>query len=243
LVAQRPVTERPITIEEPAPGLFLHQPKRGFRYSADPFLLAAWLLEAGTPASILDVGTGSGVLALLLAHAGVPEVTGIDVQPDWIPLAQRSAIVSKLRATFAVADVREWSGPRVDVCVSNPPYLPTGRGPLPADPLRAHARHELSGSLGELIAAMSRLSERVALVLPAWRGDEAAALLSASGRPLVRRCDLDQRLVLLEGRASGGPLQREQVVLWQEGGGHGPRVRAWYARLGARLAAAPDATT
>lgn len=231
-----------LTRDSPRPGVVVYQPARGFRYAMDPILLAGWALEGGRPASFLDAGTGSGILALLLAAQGIPGL-GVDVLPLWIDLARRSAAESAApHLRFELGDLRSMDLPEVELAVCNPPYQPRGGGPVPAEPTRAHGRHELAGGLSELIPALARVAPRVALVLPAGRAREAVELLARAGRPLARRCRLEPALVLLEGRspalpAPDGPL--EEVLQLRRGGAFHPRVRRLYERAGVDLPAAP----
>ncbi len=222
-----------LTVERPAPGLVIYQPSRGFRYAMDPFLLAGWALEGGRPEGFLDVGTGSGVIALLLGRLGIPG-EGIDVRPEWISLAQRSARESGLSTTFKHQDIRTRTDPETALGLCNPPYRPAGSGPLPDDPSRAAARYELNGSLAEIVPALCRAASRVAMVVPARRADEAARLMLQAARPLRRRVWVDDALALLEGQA-GAHLEQDDRVAARINGEFSPWVRALYARLGARL--------
>lgn len=222
-----------LTREEPASGLVIWQPARGFRYGMDPVLLAAFALDGGRPRSFLDVGTGSGVVALLLARQGLVG-EGIDIVPEWIALARRSAADSGLDVAFHVEDLRMRQADPVDLVLCNPPYWPLGEGPLPPDPMKAAARHEVHGALSELIPALCRAGERVALVLPARRAEEAASLLARHGRPLARRLRVDETLVLLEGRG-GAELSEDIQACTREVGAWSPWARARYASLGLTL--------
>ncbi|MFH1467484.1 MAG: methyltransferase domain-containing protein, partial [Pseudomonadota bacterium] len=152
------------TRDQPAPGLVVYQPRRGFRYAMDPFLLAAWSLEGGSPVHAVDLGCGSGIMALLLARLGV-QVQGFDVRPEWVALARRSAADSGLSVAFELADVRALDRPPADLALLNPPYLAAGRGHPSPDPWKAAARTELNGTLAELIAAGARLGARLCVVL------------------------------------------------------------------------------
>jgi tRNA1Val (adenine37-N6)-methyltransferase len=224
-----------LTCEEPAPGLRIWQRRRGFRYALDPFLLAGFALEAGRPRTFLDVGTGSGIVALLLARLGLSG-TGIDVRPEWKALAERSARDSGLeeRVRFVADDVRKTSLPPVDLVLANPPYRALGRGSLSPDPLKASAHHELAGTLDELLQAMARLGERVVVVVPTDREAEARAALERTSRPVSRILRLGGTRTLIEGRSDGVSPSIEEAPL-REGGGYGLRVRGLYARTGARL--------
>lgn len=226
----------PLSRETPREDLVIYQPSRGFRYSMDPFLLASWALEGGQPGSVVDMGTGSGVMALLLARLGV-SCTGVDVRPEWVAMARHSAAESELdNVQFVQADVRTWDAPPVDLVVCNPPYFPAGRGPKSSDPLKAHARHELAGSLSDLIGAAAAMAPRVCLVLPASRSREAAKLLARHGLPLSRRMRLEPSLVLLEGRADAVPGEAcEEIVPMRSRGRFHSRVVSMYARLGVVL--------
>ena len=71
---------------------------------------------------VLDVGTGSGAIALAIAHErqGV-RVTGIDNSPDAVDVARRNADRHGLEVEFMIADLIV-GGP-YDLIVSNPPYV------------------------------------------------------------------------------------------------------------------------
>lgn len=80
--------------------------------------------------SILDIGTGSGCIAVSLAYY-IPEcaVTAIDRMPDAIAFARRNAVLNKVaeRVHFIESNLFEAiSAERFDIIVSNPPYVRTG---------------------------------------------------------------------------------------------------------------------
>ena len=222
-----------LSCETPAPGLFVHQKRRGYRYAMEPFLLAGWVMEGPRPKHTLDVGTGSGVIALLLANQGLP-CDGVDVRPDAIHLAKTSAADSGLGVRFSAGDVRKLSPQGHDLAVANPPYFPQGSGVLPPQEDRAIARHELHGSLAEIVEAMSRVAPRIALILPITRANEGRAHMEAAGLTLSRRLDLEPTFSLLEGkRTHAGPPHLERTPLRQDEQ-PSPRVCALYQQVGAR---------
>lgn len=222
------------TAHSPAAGVVVYQPQRGYRYAMDPFLLTGWVAARHVPSTFVDVGCGSGIMTLLLTRAGWNGV-GLDVRPEWLPLARASAAASGLDCAFLHADVRDYGGPPVDLAVCNPPYFPAGAGPVSADPVRAHARHELAGTLAELVRAMLSFARRVALVLPADRYHHAVEVLTAAQAAPRRVLHLEPAIVLLEAGRGKGACVMESAPL-RVAGDHSPRVRSLYAAVGASVA-------
>jgi len=76
---------------------------------------------------ILDVGTGSGPIALALAQSfPLAQITALDVNPAALALAQKNAVINKIaNITFIQSDLFTQipSGTQFDLIVSNPPYI------------------------------------------------------------------------------------------------------------------------
>lgn len=90
-----------------------------------------WLQERGEESAegfrILDVGTGSGCLALALARRfPQAQVTGLDVSEDALDLARENGLVQGLDVDWLHRDfLRSWADlGAFDVVISNPPYIP-----------------------------------------------------------------------------------------------------------------------
>lgn len=76
---------------------------------------------------ILDIGTGSGAIAIALAKAlPFSRVTALDVSPLALETARRNACRMHVDVDFLQADVFDWESPEgtFDIVVSNPPYIP-----------------------------------------------------------------------------------------------------------------------
>ncbi len=89
--------------------------------------IALQALKTVISPKILDVGTGSGCIAIALANE-LPEasVTGIDVDPDMLKLAQKNADLHKINnIIFKQMDIqKEIPKESYNLIVSNPPYIP-----------------------------------------------------------------------------------------------------------------------
>jgi tRNA1(Val) A37 N6-methylase TrmN6 len=175
------------------------QPRRGYRSSVDPLLLADFAARAcgAAPARVCDLGAGVGVVGLALLR-DAPAATGVlvELQPRLCGLARRNVELNGLGARLETheGDLRRlprgFAG-RFDLCVSNPPFRPVGSGRPNLDPEKALANVELCCSLAELAAAAHRLLQprgRFALVHDAGRLADVLATLAAAGlRPEVLR--------------------------------------------------------
>ncbi|MGM0620152.1 MAG: peptide chain release factor N(5)-glutamine methyltransferase [Bacteroidota bacterium] len=77
--------------------------------------------------SVIDIGTGSGCIALALKkELKNAVVTGVDISAESIRTASKNAEINQLDVTFTQADILQWEKENwepVDLIVSNPPYV------------------------------------------------------------------------------------------------------------------------
>ena len=89
--------------------------------------IALQILKTVISPKILDVGTGSGCIAIALANE-LPEasVTGIDIDPNMLKIAQKNADLHKINnIIFKQMDIqKEIPKESYNLIVSNPPYIP-----------------------------------------------------------------------------------------------------------------------
>lgn len=80
----------------------------------------------GSDLQVLDIGTGSGCIAISLARAlKFAQVTGIDISTDALAVAQQNSTALKTRVKFIEQDILTCRAPSEawDIIVSNPPYI------------------------------------------------------------------------------------------------------------------------
>ena len=164
-----------MTFDRPAPGVVIAQPERAFRYGSDAMWLTGFALDSGTAATALDLGTGSGVVAMLLAAKGLDAV-GIDLreewEPHWVETLARSAVRGRIQ--LRRTDVNDVGG-EFDLVVSNPPFFAAGTGPVAPDAWKAAARTESTAPLAAFVAAVGRVlapAGRACLIVPREREPE-----------------------------------------------------------------------
>lgn len=163
-----------------------------FCFSLDAVLLAHFAsVRAG--GSAVDLGTGTGVIGLLLLARGVGTVTGIEINPDMADRACRSAEGNGCADKFRVIhgdmrDIKELlPGGGFELVVSNPPYRPVGGGYISPNDRVAMARHEVTASLADVVAAAKYLVKyrgRFAMVhLPERLAEITVAMCAAGIEP------------------------------------------------------------
>ncbi|HOG16038.1 MAG TPA: tRNA1(Val) (adenine(37)-N6)-methyltransferase [Syntrophales bacterium] len=223
------------------------QKKRGYRFSVDALLLAHFVrLRRGD--RLADLGTGCGVLPLLLAgrRPGVRAV-GVELQAELADLARRNVVLNDLagRIEIVPGDVRNigFLLPRgsFDAVVSNPPYRRVRSGRINPDGEKAAARHEIRGTIEDFVRAARFLLKpdgRAFFIYAAVRSVEILARMRAAGiEPKRLRLVHDDRDVpgafaLIEGRRGGGEgLKVEPPLFLREGGGYTEETKRLFAEL------------
>ena len=81
--------------------------------------------------SIVDVGTGSGAVALAIAHARPGwEVWGTDISPEAIELAVENGSILNLKIEWVTTDLLRGVNKKFDLLISNPPYVKSDKSDL-----------------------------------------------------------------------------------------------------------------
>lgn len=164
----------------------LLQHLHGYRFTLDPVLLAHFVAEAHEAGATVDLGTGCGIIPLILAKKfGWSELLGVELQPGLYDLARRNVRLngSEGEVALALGDLRETPRlfPRAAFAhvVANPPYRKARAGHLNPDVEKATARHELKCQLRDVTLAATWLLRdwgTLSVVYPAGR---LAELLTA----------------------------------------------------------------
>ena len=226
-------------------GLRILQRQDGFRFGTDAVLLADFA-AAKRGERVCDMGTGTGVLPLLIA-ARSEETTfdAFEIQPEVADMASRSVRLNGLSGRIRVhnADCRDASSCiGHEVChlvVTNPPYTARGAGLVSPAQTRALARSGEECSLEEWMAACGRVLRnggRLCCVFPAARLLQLCdAMRSARVEPkrlrlVAAHADSAPKLLLLEGIKGGRPGLHVLTMLLTHtpGGGFSQEMRRIY---------------
>lgn len=163
----------------------LIQKKQGLTFGTDAFLLAAFVKSA-PKVHVVDLGSGTGILPLLLLTKGkVHCATAVEVQPAFADLIARNVALNGFsnRISPLCADVRdlrpEAVGGEVNLVISNPPYMKCTSGKRNESDEKYIARHEVCGNINDFCACAARLLKHGGKFVCVWRPDRLTDLLSA----------------------------------------------------------------
>jgi len=161
------------------------QPKSGYRFSLDPLLLADFAPTGQS--EILDLGTGCGVIALVMARKN-PQATvaAVEVSPVMAEIARRNIVNNNLsdRITVTETDVLQVSGifsaNSFDLVMGNPPYRRQGEGRISPKPGRDIARHESSAKLSDFLAVARKMVKPGGSICFIYHPERLAELIAAA---------------------------------------------------------------
>lgn len=201
-------------------GLKIIQRSGVFRFGTDSVLLAGWV-KAGKNDRVIDLGTGTGVIAILLEGRTGAKLTAIDIQEEQCSMARRSCEMNGQKIDIRECDMRSaheiFGRGQFDVAVCNPPYYPKNTGAVSkkgSGEYEGAATHELYCSLKEVAESAERLLKyggRLYICCPSSRLVEAmTALIECKLEPkrmrlVASREDKAPYLALIEAKKGAAP--------------------------------------
>lgn len=223
----------------------VRQHRSGYRFSIDALLLASHA-RPGPDDTVLDLGTGCGIIPLILAyrHPRV-EVFGVEVQADLADTAVLNIIENGLddRITVLCMDMKSLnpemtSGP-VDLVVSNPPFRKAESGRINPNRERAVARHEIKATLKDVVETgrrMLRTGGRFAMVYLAERMTDLLTQMRTAGiepksiRTVHSGWESAAKLVLVEGKKGGraGIEIGPPLIIYRKNGAYTDEVETMF---------------
>ncbi|SFF43816.1 tRNA1(Val) A37 N6-methylase TrmN6 [Paenibacillus algorifonticola] len=144
-------------------GLRIIQSREVFSFSTDAVLLSNF---ASIPkkGKVIDLCTGNGVIPLLLTGRTKAHIDAVEIQPRLADMAKRSVKLNGLEQQINIveADLRNFAANKAiygtyDAVTVNPPYMSAEAGDSNENEHYAIARHEVHGTLQDIVEACSRL--------------------------------------------------------------------------------------
>lgn len=206
------------------------------RVGTDGVLLGAWC-ATNNARSILDIGTGSGLIAIMLAQRCPAQITGVEIDASAVEQACANAAASpwKERIHIIRCDVKQFRpDEKFDLVVSNPPFFAASKTSEHCS--RNIARQTLELSHAELLdtaeALLSPVGE-LAIILPAQMTEDFIFCAWERGLNLYRRTDVQTtpskqpKRTLMQFTRKRVPLYDTYLLVLDDG--HGKRSAEYSA--------------
>lgn len=206
----------------------VHQEANVMKVGTDGVLHGAWA-TLPREGSILDIGTGTGLIALMAAQRSPrADVVGIDVSNEAVRLARRNVAASPFAARVDVVcrDVLDYCPEhKFDCILSNPPFFTEDT--LPPDEARAMARNVSALPTDKLVAKVAQIlaaGGSFSVIIPAAMMQDITALCLGSGLYMCRRTYVrtvsrkqPKRVLLTYTDTDALGLEENEIVLMEEG--------------------------
>lgn len=209
-------------------GFKIIQNSERFCFGMDAVLLSGFA-DAAEGEKVLDLGTGTGIIPILMAAKTKGEhFTGLEIQPESADMASRSVAYNRLedRIDIIVGDIKDASttfgASSFDVITTNPPYMIADHGLTNPDEAKAIARHEIKCTLEDVIAQSAKLLRpggRFFMVHRPFRLGEIFPLMTKYKiepkrmRLVYPYVDAEPNMVLIEGNRGGKPRLKVEKPL------------------------------
>ncbi len=214
-----------------------------FCFGIDAVLLANYA-KAGKGRRVLDMGTGNGIIPILMSgKSDCTDYTGLEIQELSYDLAVRSVKLNRLEHQINIVrgDIKEASqifgSASFDVVTVNPPYMNENHGLVNPDSCKAIARHELKCTLEDVVFQASKvLKEKGSFYMvhrPHRLVDIMCTMRAANIEPkeIVTVCPHrgdDANIVLVTGVKDGGAfLKVKTLAVYDEKGNYTKDMQAW----------------
>lgn len=209
-------------------GYQIIQDKKGFCFGIDAVLLAHFArIQPGEKS--LDLGTGTGIIPLLMAgHHGQTQYDGLEIQEKYAKLARRSVAHNGLEDRIQIhqGDIKKASRffrkSSYDLITCNPPYMKPGKGLVNPGSEKAIARHEILVGLEDIIRTAAQLVKVAGSLYMVHRPQRLTEIISVchhykmevKGLRFVQpKQDGKPNLVLIEAVRHGKPMVTVEPTL------------------------------
>ena len=216
-----------------------------FCFGMDAVLLAGFAV-AKEGSTVLDMGTGTGILPILMeARTKAAHLTGLEIQEESADMARRSVALNGLedKITIVTGDIKEagslFDAASFDVITCNPPYMIGQHGLVNPEDAKAIARHEILCTLEDVIGQAARLLRpggNFFMVHRPFRLTDIIALLRQYRLEPTRMqfvypfVDKEPNMVLVEANRGGKPRMKVEkpLIIYKEPGVYMPEIYELY---------------
>lgn len=226
-------------------GYWIIQNPGRFCFGMDAVLLSGFA-KAGKGDEVLDLGTGTGIIPLLMeAKTEAAHLTGLEIQPESADMARRSVEMNNLSGKIEIVtgDIKEadslFRSASFDVITCNPPYMIKEHGLTNPETPKAVARHEIFCTLEDVVRQTAKLLKTgghfYMVHRPFRLAEIMATLVNYKLEPKRMQLvypfvDKEPNMVLIEAvRGGKARLKVEKpLIIWSSPGVYMPEIKETY---------------
>ena len=231
-------------------GLKIIQNKNGFCFGIDSVLLSDFAKEIKKDSRILDLGTGTGIISILLCgKTNLKEIIGVEIQEKVYEMAKRSSELNNLENKFKLLneDIKNLSkifpANSFDVIVTNPPYKKENTGLISEDKTNLISRHEVMCNIEDIAKQASFLLKSNSSIYMVHRPDRLVDILEAlrkyklepkNIRLIYPKINKEPNLVLIKATKCAKPFLKMEkpLIVYNEDGTYTDEILKIYGKKG-----------
>ncbi|MDX9916699.1 MAG: tRNA1(Val) (adenine(37)-N6)-methyltransferase [Gudongella sp.] len=161
----------------------IYQDREMFSYGVDAILLSWFAKPKGT---VLDLGTGTGIIPLrIAADKNVEVIYGVEIQERVAQMAEKSVYLNKLddRIKILNTDIKKlpliFAKASADTIITNPPYMKSGSALVNPSENHAYSRHEIACTLEDIVEVSAVLLKPLGKIFMVHRPNRLVDVLCA----------------------------------------------------------------
>ena len=227
-------------------GLKIIQNKSGFCFGIDSVLLSDFAKNIRNNAKVIDLGTGTGIINLLLSgKTKALEFVGVEIQEEVAEMAERSVVLNNLEGKIKILNenilnLKEVYKPKsFDAVVTNPPYKKINTGLTNEDNKKLISRHEITASLTDFIHISAYLLKDYGEFYMVHRPDRLVDIFQLMREEKIEpklikfvytKANKKTNLVLIKGVKNGKPFLEydNNLIVYNEDGSYTDEILRIY---------------
>ena len=222
------------------------QNKDGFCFGIDSVLLADFAKNIKKGANVLDLGTGTGIISILLCgKTELCSIVGVEIQEEVADMANRSSKLNNLDNKFKIINENIlnlkniYNKQSFDVIVTNPPYKKKDTGIVNDKDKKTISRHEITATLEDFIKVSSNLLKDKGEIYMVHRPERLVDILSCMRKnkiePKILRMvysnkNKEPKLILIKGIKNANSFLKieKNLYIYDEKGNYTDEISEIY---------------
>lgn len=225
------------------------QNKDGFCFGIDSILLSDFAKEIKENSTVLDLGTGTGIISILLCEkTKLKKIIGIEIQKEVYEMAKKSIKLNRLENKFEIINENIlnlnniFQKNSIDVIVTNPPYKKKNTGIINKNEKKLISRHEITANLEDFIKISKDLLKDKGEFYIVHRPERLVDILSLMRQYKIEPKKLkivysnknkEPKLVLIKGIKNAKPFLKVEnnLYIYDENGKYSEEIKKIYNKI------------